>query len=78
MVLVVKNLPATQETEETLVRSLGWEDPLEESMATHSGILTWRLSWTDEPGRLHSMGLQRIRQDRSGLACMLAGFVPQS
>ena len=58
--LVVKNLPATQETEETLVRSLGWEDPLEESMATHSGILAWRLSWTDEPGRLHSMGLQRI------------------
>ena len=63
MVLVVKNLPATQETEETLVRSLGWEDPLEESMATHSGILAWRIPWKEEPGELQSMGLQRVRHD---------------
>ena len=58
MVLVVKNLPATQETEDTLVRSLGWEDPLEESMATHSNILAWRIPWTEETGGLQSVGSQ--------------------
>ena len=42
----------------TQVQSLGWEDPLEKGMATHSGILTWRIPWTEEPGRLQSMGLQ--------------------
>ena len=47
----VKNLPAILETQ---VRSLGWEDPLEKGMATHSSILAWRISWTEEPGRLHS------------------------
>ena len=46
---VVKNLPVMQET---WVRSLGWEDPLEESKATHSGILAWRIPWTEEPGKL--------------------------
>ena len=46
---VVKNLPAVQET---WVQSLGWEDPLEEGMATHSSILAWRIPWTEEPGRL--------------------------
>ena len=46
-----KYLPM-QETQETWVQSLGWEDPLEESMATHSGILSWRILWTEEPGRL--------------------------
>ena len=45
------------------VRSLGWEDPLEKEMATHSSILAWRIPWTEEPGGLHSMGLQRIRHD---------------
>ena len=45
----VKNLPAMQETQ---VQSLGWEDPLEEGMATHSNILAWRISWTGEPGAL--------------------------
>ena len=54
----VKNLPATQETQETWVRSLGWEDPLEEGMATHSSILAWRIPWTEELGRM-AMGLQR-------------------
>ena len=44
---MVKNLPARQETE---VRSLGWEDPLEEGMAAHSSILSWRIPWTEEPG----------------------------
>ena len=51
----VKNLPATQET---WVRSLGWEDPPEEGMATHSSILAWRIPWTEEPGGLQSMGSQ--------------------
>ena len=42
------------------VQSLGWEDPLEKEMATHSSILVWRIPWTEEPGRLQSMGLQRV------------------
>jgi len=46
---MVKNWPAMQETQ---VQSLGWEDPLEKGMATHASILTWRMSWTEEPGRL--------------------------
>ena len=53
----IKHLPAMQETR---VRSLGWEDPLEKEMATHSSILAWRISWTEEPGRLQSTGLQRV------------------
>ena len=48
----VKNPPAMQETPETRVRPLGWEDPLEKEMATHSSILTWKIPWTDEPGGL--------------------------
>ena len=54
---MVKNLPATWET---WVQSLGWEDPLEESMAAHSSILAWRIPWTEEPGGLQSMGSQRV------------------
>ena len=46
--------------QETQVRSLGWEDPLEEEMATHSSILAWRIPWTKEPGRFQSTGLQRV------------------
>ena len=42
------------------VRSLGWEDPLEEGMTTHSSILAWKMSWTEEPGGLESIGLQRV------------------
>ena len=57
---MVKNPPAMQEA---WVCSLGWEDPLEEGMATHSSILAWRIPWTEEPGGLQSMGLQRVRQD---------------
>ena len=56
----VTNLPAVQET---WVRSLGWEDPLEKEMATHSSILAWKISWTEEPGGLQSMGSQRVGQD---------------
>ena len=52
----VKNLPAMQETQ---VRSLIWEDPLEKEMATHSSILAWEIPWTEEPGRLQSMGSQK-------------------
>ena len=53
----VKNLPAVQEPQETQVRSLGQEDPLEEGMAAHSSILAWRIPWTEEAGRLKSVGL---------------------
>ena len=49
-----------QETKETRVQSLGQEDPLEEDMATHSSILAWRIPWTEEPGRLQSLGWQRV------------------
>ena len=55
---VVNNLPAMQETQERKVRSLGQEDPLEESMATHSNILAWRIPWTEETGGLQSVGSQ--------------------
>ena len=55
--LLVKNPPAMQETQ---VRSLGWEDPLEKEMATHSSILAWKMPWKEEPGRLQSMGSQRV------------------
>ena len=61
MVLEGKNPPAMQETQETWVRSLGQEDPLEEGMAAHSSILAWRIPWTEEPGRLQSIALQRVR-----------------
>ena len=52
----VKNLPAMQELQEMWVRSLGQEDPLEESMATRSNILAWRIPWTEEPGGIQSWG----------------------
>ena len=55
---MVKNLPAMQDLEEMQIRSLGWEDPLEKEMATHSSILAWRIPWTDEPGGLPSVGSQ--------------------
>ena len=56
---MVKNLPAVRQT---WVRSLGWEDPLEEGMATHSSILAWRIPWTEEPGGLQSKGSQSQTQ----------------
>ena len=58
----VKN-PAMQELQEMQVRSLGWEDALEEGMRTHPSILAWRIPRTEEPGGLQSMGLQRVRHD---------------
>ena len=51
----VKNLPAMQDTQ---IQFLSWEDPLEKEMAIHSSILAWKIPWTEEPGRLQSMGLQ--------------------
>ena len=61
MTQMVKNLPATWETQ---VQSLGWKDPLEEEMSTHSSILAWEIPWTEEPdGRLQSIGSHRVGQD---------------
>ena len=56
----VKDLPAVQETQ---VRSLGWEDPLEKAMAPHSSTLAWKIPWMEEPGRLQSMGSLRVGHD---------------
>ena len=60
MAQTVKNPPAMQET---MVQSLGWEDPLEKRMATPSSILAYRSLWTEKPGRLQPMGLQRVGHD---------------
>ena len=60
MVQTLKDLP---EMRETWVQSLGQEDPLEKGLATHSGILAWRIPWTEEPGGLQSMSSQRIGHD---------------
>ena len=59
---MVKSLPAVPET---WVQYLGWEDPLEKEMATHSSILAWEIPWMEEPGRLQFMGSQRVRHDLS-------------
>ena len=56
----VKDLPAVQET---WIQFLGWEDPLEKGMTTHSSILAWRTPWTEEPGRLQFRGSHRVRHD---------------
>ena len=58
--LSVKNQPATWET---WVQSLGWEEPLEKEVATHSSVFAWRIPWTEEPGGLQTMGSQRVRHD---------------
>ena len=60
---MVKNPPAMQETQETLVWSFGQENPLEQEMETHSSIIVWKIPWTEEPGGLQSTGLQRIRHN---------------
>ena len=59
----VKNLPAMQETQETWVRSLGWEHPLEKEMATHSSILAWKIPWTEKSSGLQVKGFQRVGYD---------------
>ena len=58
---VVKNPAANARAEGVWVQSLGQEDPLEEETATHSSILAWKISWTEDPGRLQSMWLQKVR-----------------
>ena len=63
MTQMVKNLPATWETQ---VQSLGWKDPLEEEMSTHSSILAWEIPWTGEPGGLQSTGSQKCWTRLSG------------
>ena len=55
--------PAMQETQEMLVQSLGWKDPLEKEMTTHSSILVWEIPWTEEPGGLQCIGSQRSAHD---------------
>ena len=76
---MVKNSPAMRET---WVRFLGWEDPLEKEMATHSSILAWRIPWTEELGRLQSTGSQSLGREgplQKGMAthsCILAGTIP--
>ena len=59
----VKNPSAMQETQDRQILTLGQEDVLEEGMATHSSILAWRIPWTEDSGRLQSMGLQRVRRN---------------
>ena len=61
--LVAQRLKRLPTMRETWVRSLGWEDPLEKEMATHSSTLAWKIPWTEEPGRLQSMGSQRVGHD---------------
>ena len=69
---VVKCLLVMQETR---VQSLGWEDPLEKEMATHFSTLAWKIPWTEEPGRLQSMGLQRVGHDwATSLSLWVQGF----
>ena len=67
VVQVVKNLPAMWKI---WVWSLGWEDPLEKGTVTHSSILTWKIPWTEEPGRLQSLRLQRVKHDWATLTSL--------
>ena len=79
----VKHLAAVWETR---VRSLGWEDPLENEMATHSSTLAWKIPWTEEPGRLQSMGSQRVGHDSASSRsrsspfrpCFFSGYMPRN
>ena len=61
--LMAQMVKLLSEMQENWVRSLGWEDPLEKEMAAHSSILAWKIPWIAEPGRLPSIGLQRVRHD---------------
>ena len=71
MAQMVKNPPAMWETR---LRSLGWEDPLEKEMTTHSSILAWRIPWTEEPGRLQSTGLQSLTRPSNFTFTFSASF----
>ena len=61
--MVAQTVKRLSTMQETWVRSLGWEDPLEKEMAIHSSTIAWKIPWTEEPGRLQSMGSQRVRHD---------------
>ena len=61
--LLAKQVKHLSTVQETRVRALGWEDPLEKEMATHSSTITWKIPWTEEPGRLQSIGSQRVGHD---------------
>ena len=82
MAQMVKHLPTMWET---WAASLGWEDPLEKEMAMHSSTLAWKIPWTEEPGRLQPMGLQRVRHDRANslsftefkLSCVIISSGPK-
>ena len=65
---MIRNLPANAGDTETLVRSLGWKDPLEERTATNSSIVAWRIPWAEEPGGLWSIRFQRARYKRLSIA----------
>ena len=67
---MVKNPATNEETQETHIQFLGWEDPLEEGVATLFSIPAWRIPWTEEPGGLKSRVLQRVRHFLSNLACI--------
>ena len=69
-----KDLSSQCRRHETWVQSLDWQDPLEEEVATHPNILAWRIPWTEEPGRLQSIGSQRARHGWSSLACTHIAF----
>ena len=66
---MVNNMPANAGDIRDVGLILGWEDPLEEGMATHPSSLAWRIPWTEEPGGLQSMGSQKVKHDYSNLAC---------
>ena len=63
MSLVAQTVKCLSTMRETQIRSLGWEDPLEKEMASHSRTIAWKIPWTEEPGMLQSMGLQRVGHD---------------
>ena len=71
--LVAQTVKCLPEVRETQVRSLGWEDPLEKEMATHSSILAWKIPWTEEPGGLQSLGLQKSRTRLSDFTFTFSG-----
>ena len=70
----VKNVPAMQETQEMQVWYMGWEDPLEKGMATHSSILAWRIPWTEDPGGLQSRGHKQLNVTEQLLLLLLSHF----
>ena len=71
---MVKNCLPMQKISEMWVRSLGWKNPLEEGIATHSSILAWEIPWTEESGRLNSMGSHRVGHDLNNLTHMFCNY----